>query len=244
MTDSDELDPTLIGMASDTDGGEAEDSFGQSEPDPISVRSLPGDFSTIVSGVGSLPESSTDGEAMPVDPQTRFILREEIARGGMGAVIRGGDTLLGRDLAINVLLDAHRQDPEVVQRFLEEAQINGQLQHPGIVPLHEMGQLDDKRPFFAMKFVQGHTLTKLLLRRQSTEEDRSRFIGIFQQVCQTVAYAHSRGVMHRDLKPSNIMVGAFGEVQVMDWGLASLGLIARCGQPAGKLFCRRRLLRP
>jgi WD40 repeat protein/serine/threonine protein kinase/tetratricopeptide (TPR) repeat protein len=164
-------------------------------------------------GSPEMPKSKSD---------SRYDLQGEIARGGMGAVIKGRDTDLGRDLAIKVLLDQHKDKPEVVQRFVEEAQIGGQLQHPGIAPIYDLGQLADKRPFFSMKLVKGKTLSKLLAQRENPAEDRGRFLGIFEQICQTMAYAHSRGVIHRDLKPTNIMVGSFGEVQVMDWGLAKV----------------------
>lgn len=156
------------------------------------------------------------------DSNSRYQLLGEIARGGMGAILKGRDTDLGRDLAIKVLLDEHRTRPEVIQRFVEEAQIGGQLQHPGIAPIYELGQFADQRPFFSMKLVKGQTLAKLLAERNESAEDRARYLGIFEQVCQTMAYAHSRGVIHRDLKPANVMVGAFGEVQVMDWGLAKV----------------------
>ncbi len=156
------------------------------------------------------------------DADSRYQLQGEIARGGMGAILKGRDTDLGRDLAIKVLLDSHKDKPEVVQRFIEEAQIGGQLQHPGIAPVYELGQFADRRPFFSMKLVKGETLSKLLANRAEPSVDRAKLVGIFEQVCQTVAYAHSRGVIHRDLKPANIMVGAFGEVQVMDWGLAKV----------------------
>ncbi len=180
----------------------------------------------------SLRESSAEGEdpvARPKSPEmpdgksdSRYQLQGEIARGGMGAIIKGRDTDLGRDLAIKVLLDSQKDKPEVVRRFVEEAQIGGQLQHPGIAPVYELGQFADKRPFFAMKLVKGETLAKLLDDREDAANERGKFIGIFEQICQTMAYAHSRGVIHRDLKPANIMVGAFGEVQVMDWGLAKV----------------------
>ncbi|MCA9192828.1 MAG: tetratricopeptide repeat protein [Planctomycetales bacterium] len=152
----------------------------------------------------------------------RYEVSGEIARGGMGAIHRAMDRDLGRDLAIKVLLEEHADKPEVQRRFIEEAQIGGQLQHPGITPVYELGQLDDQRPFFTMKLVKGRTLSALLSERQDPAEDRARFIGIFEQICQAMAYSHSRGVIHRDLKPANIMVGAFGEVQVMDWGLAKV----------------------
>lgn len=156
------------------------------------------------------------------DPDSRYRLLGEIARGGMGVILKGRDNDLGRDLAVKVLLDSHKDRPDVIQRFIEEAQIGGQLQHPGIAPVYELGQFSDKRPFFSMKLIKGQTLAKLLSDRTNCSEDRARFLGIFEQICQTMAYAHSRGVIHRDLKPANIMVGAFGEVQVMDWGLAKV----------------------
>src|SRR5262249_54639445 len=140
----------------------------------------------------------------------------------MGAILKGRDTDLGRDLAVKVLLEAHLGKPEVVRRFVEEAQIGGQLQHPGIVPVYELGQFADRRPFFTMKLVQGRTLAALLAARPDPSHDRPHLLAVFAQVCQTVAYAHARGVIHRDLKPANIMVGAFGEVLVMDWGLAKV----------------------
>ena len=152
----------------------------------------------------------------------RYQLQGEIARGGMGAILKGRDVDLGRELAIKVLLESHHDNPEVVSRFIEEAQIGGQLQHPGIVPVYELGTFPDRRPYFAMKLVKGKTLAALLHDRTNPAHDLHRFVAIFEAVCQTVAYAHARGVLHRDLKPSNVMVGSFGEVQVMDWGLAKV----------------------
>jgi serine/threonine protein kinase len=109
-----------------------------------------------------------------------------------------------------------------VQRFLEEARIGARLQHPGIVPVYDRGEFPDRRPFFTMKLVQGRTLAELLKERKQPDHDQARFLGIFEQIAQTMAYAHANGVIHRDLKPANVMVGAFGEVQVMDWGLAKV----------------------
>jgi len=152
----------------------------------------------------------------------RYQLFGEIARGGMGAVLKGRDRDLGRDLAVKVLLESHQEKPELVRRFVEEAQIGGQLQHPGIVLVYELGTFADRRPYFTMKLVKGRTLAALLAERVSPAHDLPRFLAIFEAICQTVAYAHARGVIHRDLKPSNVMVGSFGEVQVMDWGLAKV----------------------
>jgi serine/threonine-protein kinase len=167
----------------------------------------------------------------------RYQLVGEVARGGMGAILEGRDVDLGRDLAIKVILEEHRDVPEIVRRFVEEAQIGGQLQHPGIVPVYELGRFPDGRLYIAMKLVRGRTLAALLESRRSPSDDRPRFISIFEQVCQTMAYAHSRGVVHRDLKPSNVMVGSFGEVQVMDWGLAK---VLDQGGVADELKARRR----
>jgi serine/threonine-protein kinase len=153
---------------------------------------------------------------------SRYQLHGEIARGGMGAVLRGRDMDLNREIAVKVLLETHRGRTELLQRFVEEAQIGGQLQHPGVVPVYELGVFPDKRPYFTMKLVKGRTLAALLAERADPAQDWPRFLKIFEQVCQTLAYAHSRGVIHRDLKPLNVMVGAFGEVQVMDWGLAKV----------------------
>ncbi len=171
---------------------------------------------------GSGPPVTIDRQP-PIDGTAgRYRLLGEIARGGMGAVFKGRDPDLGRDLALKVLLDQHHDRPDLIERFVEEAQICGQLQHPGVVPIYELGSLADSRPFFAMKLVKGETLAALLARRSSPADDLPRFVSIFEAVCQTVAYAHARGVIHRDLKPSNVMVGSFGEVQVMDWGLAKV----------------------
>jgi tetratricopeptide (TPR) repeat protein/tRNA A-37 threonylcarbamoyl transferase component Bud32 len=150
----------------------------------------------------------------------RYELGEEIAHGGMGAIFLARDPTLNRDLAVKVLRPELHDHPDLVRRFVEEAQITAQLPHPGIVPVHELGQDDHGLPFLAMKLVRGQTLQQLLAQRSSPAEDLPHLVGIFEQVCQAVAFAHSRRVVHRDLKPANVMVGHFGEVQVMDWGLA------------------------
>lgn len=163
----------------------------------------------------------------------RYELLDEIARGGMGVVVRARDRTLNRDLAVKILHEEFVRRPDVIRRFLDEAQIAGQLQHPGIVPIHEIGRLADGRPAMAMKLVKGRTLSAIMRERPDPSHDRPRYLAIFEQICQTLAYAHSKGVIHRDLKPLNIMVGAFGEVQVMDWGLAKvLGDGSACVTPS------------
>lgn len=173
----------------------------------------------------------TDGGNPPTAPSTqddavayagRYAIVREVGRGGMGVVLEADDPDLGRHLAIKVLLEQHQHDAGLVRRFLDEARICGQLQHPGIVPVHEIGWLPDRRPFFTMKLIQGQTLASLLQARTHPADDLPRFLAVFEQVCLTMAYAHAHRIIHRDLKPSNIMVGSFGEVQVMDWGLAKV----------------------
>jgi serine/threonine-protein kinase len=155
-------------------------------------------------------------------PAGRYELLEEIARGGMGAVVRARDRTLDREVAVKVLQERFNSASVMARRFLDEARIAGQLQHPGIPPVHDLGTLPDGRPFLAMKLIKGRTLDALLRDRPDQTADRGRFLAAFEQVCQAVAYAHAHSVIHRDLKPSNVMVGAFGEVQVMDWGLAKV----------------------
>jgi tetratricopeptide (TPR) repeat protein len=157
-----------------------------------------------------------------VDPAARYELLDEIARGAMGVVYRATDTALGREVAVKVLQDRFSPDSSAARRFLDEARITGQLQHPGIPPLHDVGARPDGRPFLAMKLIKGRTLDDLLRDRPDPAADRGRFVAAFEQVCQAVAFAHAHKVIHRDLKPHNVMVGAFGEVQVMDWGLAKV----------------------
>jgi serine/threonine-protein kinase len=173
-------------------------------------------------GVSPLIDSRAPDAGLAPGGRGNYQVMGEIARGGMGVILKSHDTDLGRDVAMKVLLPEHAQRDMVLQRFVEEAQIGGQLQHPGIVPVYEMGLMPDQRPYFTMKLVKGRTLAKLLSERTSIEDGRARFLGIFEKVCETLAYAHARNVLHRDLKPANIMVGAFGEVQVVDWGLAKV----------------------
>src|SRR5262249_24346358 len=142
--------------------------------------------------------------------------------GGMGVVYRARELALDRHVAVKVLQDRYALDSSFARRFTDEARITAQLQHPGVPAVYEVGTLPDGRPFLAMKLIKGGTLADLPARRPAPAADRGSVVAIFEQVCQAVAYAHSLRVIHRDLKPSNVMVGKFGEVQVMDWGLAKV----------------------
>jgi serine/threonine protein kinase len=135
---------------------------------------------------------------------TRYQLIEEVGRGGMGIVYLVHDPLLGRKVALKVLNDA------------AEARTLASLEHPGIVPVHEVGALPDGRSYYAMKFVEGTRLDAY----QASAPSLADRLRIFLRICEPVAFAHSRGVIHRDLKPENIIIGAFGEVLVLDWGVA------------------------
>lgn len=155
----------------------------------------------------------------------RHVDRGEIARGGMGSIRKVFDTNLSRTVAMKVLFPEHRADSKMMARFAEEAQILGQLEHPNIVPVHDFGEDESGTRYFTMYYVRGQTLTDIL--QADTIADGSReayfkLLNIFLKVCDAVAFAHSRGVVHRDLKPDNIMVGAFGEVYLMDWGISKL----------------------
>ncbi|MHC4219514.1 MAG: protein kinase domain-containing protein [Planctomycetota bacterium] len=174
-----------------------------------------------VAETGEPPRAELSGEGPPA-AGARYETLGEIARGGMGVIIRSRDTDLGRDVAMKVLQSRHADNEAMVRRFVEEAQIAGQLQHPGVLTVYELGLQADKRPYFTMRLIRGRTLAALLDERSLPDDDRGRFLRVFERMCQTMAYAHARGVIHRDLKPANIMVGNFGEVQIVDWGLAKL----------------------
>ncbi len=182
------------------------------------------------------PAIELEDAVSPPRSAGRFQLGQELARGGMGAVYSARDESLGRDVAVKVLHERYLDDSPMAQRFLDEASITAQLQHPGIPPVFEVGRVDDGRPYLAMKLIKGRTLEDLLNERPNPASDRGRFLAMFEQICQAVGYAHNKHVLHRDLKPANVMVGAFGEVQVMDWGVAKLlapGGAAAQGPAAG-----------
>lgn len=148
---------------------------------------------------------------------TKYRVLEKFAAGGMGTIYLAEDTQLERRVALKVL-HATQTASELAARMLREARVLAQLEHPSIVPVHDVGELPDGRVFYVMKFVQGRGLDEYA-RQEHELPERLR---LFQKICEAAAFAHARGVLHRDLKPANIMVGAFGEVLVMDWGLAKI----------------------
>ncbi len=172
---------------------------------------------TLGEGSTKIDTSAPPGEVVLGPPG--YDLLDMVGEGGMGSVYRARDQRLDRDVAVKLLHEKYNPTSLAARRFLDEARITAQLQHPGIPPVHEVGTLPDGRPFLAMKLIKGRTLAELLSKNTMS---RGALLTAFEQVCQAVAYAHDHGVIHRDLKPSNIMVGAFGEIQVMDWGLAKV----------------------
>lgn len=148
---------------------------------------------------------------------TKYEVIEKIGQGGMASVFRERDRDLDRDVALKVLLGADANDSGK-WRLEQEARIIAHLEHPGIVPVHDAGLLPDGRVYYAMKLVHGKRLDE----HPAPESSVADALRLFERICEAVAFAHSHGVVHRDLKPQNIMVGPFGEVLVMDWGVAKL----------------------
>ncbi|MBA3393657.1 MAG: serine/threonine protein kinase [Deltaproteobacteria bacterium] len=158
----------------------------------------------------ALPSHSIPGE--------RYELAAQLGHGGMGEVMHARDRQIGRDVAIK-RMRGDAPSERAMQRFLREAKIQGRLDHPAIVPVHELGRARDGRPYFAMKKLAGRTLAAIL---KTPDAPRQRMLRAFADVCLAVEFAHQRGFLHRDLKPDNIMLGDFGETYVLDWGVAKL----------------------
>jgi serine/threonine protein kinase len=140
----------------------------------------------------------------------RYELVSEIGSGGMGVIYAARDRVLNRDVAVKLLIDRFSAQSNTARRFVEEAQIASQLQHPGVAPVHDLGTLPNGRPFLVMKLIKGRTLAEILSREKP---QTSTLVEWFHGIARTIAYAHNKSVIHRDLKPSNVMVGAFGEIQ-------------------------------
>src|SRR6202451_992668 len=157
---------------------------------------------------------------------TRYRLIAEVARGGMGVVYAAEDERLQRRVALKVL-EVPGFEGDLADRLMREARVLARLEHPGIVPVHDAGTLADGRVFYAMKFVEGQRLDQHLESLAFAPDS----LRIFLRICDAVAFAHARGVLHRDLKPANVMVGPFGEVLVLDWGLAKILADAIWGEP-------------
>jgi eukaryotic-like serine/threonine-protein kinase len=173
-------------------------------------------------------DTNEAAEAVEVSQRSRYTEGAVLGTGGMGKVVLARDARIGREVAVKVLHADRELDPEDRARFLREAQVQGQLEHPSIVPVYDIERRPDGSTFFTMRRVLGRTLAAILDDlRKGVPAAKARYtqrelLNAFATVCLAVDYAHTRGVVHRDLKPANIMLGDFGEVYVLDWGLARL----------------------
>ncbi len=216
------FDPNEVHPDQDPGQPEGTEELSVEIPEELSAEDLQLNTNTSQTPV---PEPQDEGD----DRIGRFEVLGELGRGGMGRVLQGRDPWLHRTVAIKTLLYAEGTGKEGERDdFISEAQITGQLEHPGIVPVHDIGQDEEGRIYFVMKEIEGRSLKVVLSDLESGVEKtrrkwtRARLLRDFVSVCNAVAYAHSRGVLHRDIKPSNIMLGRFGEVILVDWGAALL----------------------
>ncbi|MDC3960221.1 serine/threonine-protein kinase [Polyangium jinanense] len=174
------------------------------------------------------PVDAAEGETFGIEPLDRYVEKRKLGHGAMGEVALCKDTRIGRDVARKVILPIYQSDPQVRARFLREARVQGQLEHPSIVPVYDLGVDIEGSTYFTMKCLRGLTLAQIVkgLRKKDPAiveaYSRPKLLRAFSAACLAVDFAHSRGVLHRDLKPSNVMLGDFGEVYVLDWGLAKL----------------------
>jgi serine/threonine protein kinase/Flp pilus assembly protein TadD len=177
-------------------------------------------------------------------PHARFRILRPHAKGGLGEVFVAEDQELHREVALKEIQERHAAEPAYRTRFLLEAEVTGCLEHPGIVPIYSLGHYADGRPFYAMRFIRGDSLQEAIAQFHRAKPSHSpgertlglrKLLGRFLDVCNAIAYAHSRGVLHRDLKPGNIMLGKYGETLVVDWGLAKVVGRAELEAPEGLL---------
>jgi serine/threonine-protein kinase len=188
-------------------------------PADVDTRSVSGDP---LGGADTLA-GETSQPAPPLSPDdldNRYHDNGRLGRGGMGEVRLCHDSRIGREVALKVIRDERAKQDKARTRFFKEAKVQGQLEHPAVVPVYDLDTTGDGRPYFTMRRVGGRTLADIIRMRDDEQYSRRRLLSAFSQVCLAIDYAHERGIIHRDLKPSNIMLGDFGEVYVLDWGLA------------------------
>jgi serine/threonine-protein kinase len=172
--------------------------------------------------------AALDEDLDPQAPPLRLDVQALLAEGGMGRILLAEDAAIGRVVAVKVIHDELAGEAEVRSRFLAEARITGRLEHPNIVPVHALGSLSTGALAFAMKRVRGESLQSIVMRIKAGDEEairehgRLRLLRVMQQVCMAVHFAHVNGILHRDIKPANVMVGPYGEVFLMDWGIAKV----------------------
>ncbi len=191
-----------------------------SHPRPRTLRSSGVDLEIEKSSLRLAPSGK--------DMEERYQLLGEIGRGGMGRILKARDTEIGREVAVKVLLGGGQAPENLIRRFWTEVQATGQLEHPSIIPIHDIGRLPTGELFYVMKMLSGRTLADIIQKLRDGDQDtmkeftRVRMLTIFQQIAYAVAFSHAHGVIHRDIKPANIMVGRYGESILLDWGLAKV----------------------
>ena len=243
---SGEPDGTIIegstGKATDPDVTMVEGATGAEDSSATGATEFESSATGRASSKGNWNETRESGRTKPPtvkkaahetanrwDAEQRYQLVTNFARGGLGQIWMANDSRLRREVAFKELLPNALKNRNALERFLEEAQITGQLEHPGIVPIYDIGYQENGTPFYAMKLVRGETMEKEIdafhqLPKGSPEWTLAfrRLLASFIDICNALAFAHDRGVLHRDLKPLNVMIGAFGETLVLDWGLAKV----------------------
>lgn len=179
--------------------------------------------------MGQTQHPATEDQSAPIDSRFQILSRHD--QGGLGEVMIAHDRQLNREVAVKQIRPKWLGVSEARERFIQEAEVTGRLEHPGVVPVYAMGTWDDGQPFYAMRFIQGSTLREVIAehREPGSDDDPQAksmelrdLLNRFIDVCNTIEYAHSRQILHRDIKPSNIMIGPYGETLVVDWGLAKL----------------------
>jgi eukaryotic-like serine/threonine-protein kinase len=229
----------VVGMHLKKQGGDAQKSLAAIPAEPSTWKSLAdiGDpeIEQTLTQLASGSDADADRTASyavgtATSDGQRFRVLRPHAKGGLGAVFVALDQELHREVALKQILDSHADDPVSRARFLLEAEITGGLEHPGIVPVYGLGTTDAGRPYYAMRFIRGESLKEAIERFHSDEALKAdpgrrslelrKLLRRFNDVCNAIDYAHSRGILHRDIKPANVIVGRFGETLVVDWGLA------------------------
>lgn len=198
----------------------------QSDDDAKPPRSAPAETLVAASSEGRLPPAPLVPGASIAPPGElhgpRYAMRDALGSGGVGHVAAALDRVIRRTVALKTIRKAHANDPIIASRFVEEARITAQLEHPNIVPVYDMGTLESGEPYYTMRVVERRSLRDVLSTPVRRAWPLVRLLGVLLQVSRALAYAHSRGVLHRDVKPDNVLLGDFGEVYLADWGLAKL----------------------
>lgn len=222
------VDPKQDGRDLGPDSSTLSEAGARTDPDPRDERSPLARSTAVSTAVRAYDDD--DDDALADDYDARYERHEKLGEGGMGEVHVCADARIGREVAMKLVRPARGSRPDVRRRFLREARVQGQLEHPSIVPVYDLGRDPSGAAYFTMKRVRGVTLEEVLdaLRdgdvEMTAKYTRHKLLTAFSSACLAVHFAHARGVLHRDLKPSNLMLGDFGEVYVLDWGLAKTGL--------------------